>query len=256
MQGLSLPERPEELLPSVRAALCKELLERHGLRRIQAAAILGVKPATVTHYLSKKRGSAWLNAIESSEEARKMISEVAESMARRYRLGVSIDASKEISDLTNKMYGALYGGAASTKGVLLSDETLESLRSRIRFEEAVARRVLEVMNRVKNQAIQQVLRQIAADSLRHAEILTLVSRGIEARDESFQSDMELVVELVKYESEAEERELVELVGEVDDPAVAALLISIDHDERKHVAMLEVLLRSRRRDEDAQESLTS
>ncbi|MCS7117368.1 MAG: hypothetical protein NZ957_01095 [Thaumarchaeota archaeon] len=244
MQRSRLPERPEELLPSVRAAICRELLEGHGLRRIQAAAILGVKPSAVTHYLSSKRGAQWLDAMWSSEEIRKMISEVAESLARRYKLGVPFDASKEISELTTRAFSALYGGLPSTGRAPLSDQTLESLKDRIRFEEAVARRVLEVMNKVRNQAIQLVLRQIAADSLRHAEILTLITRGIEVQDEAFRSDIELVEELVKYESEAEEKDFEEMVGEVSDPAAAALLISIDYDERKHVAMLELLLGSK------------
>ncbi|MEN3047886.1 MAG: hypothetical protein ABDH63_03790 [Candidatus Caldarchaeales archaeon] len=245
MRSVRLPERPEDLLPSVRAALCKELLERYGLRKVQVASVLGVRPATVTHYLSGKRGALWLEVIGSDEEARRMISEAAESMARRHRLGVAVDASREVSELANRLYSVIAGGRAAGGAGGLSEEALSSIAERIRFEEAVARRVLEVMNRVRNVAVQQVLRQIAVDSLRHAEILTLVSRGVGADDESLKSDLVLLEELMKYESEAEEKDLSELARTVGNPALAALLISIDHDERKHVAMLEVILGSGR-----------
>ncbi|MDW8042919.1 MAG: hypothetical protein RMJ30_01595 [Nitrososphaerota archaeon] len=245
MQSVRLPERPEELLPSVRAALCRELLEKHGLRKVQVASILGVRPATVTHYLSKKRGAQWLEAIESDATARRMISEAAESMARRHRLGVAVEASREVSELANRLYSVIAGERAAGGAGVLSEETLSSIAERIRLEEAVARRVLEVMNRVRDAAVQQVLRQIAVDSLRHAEILTLVSRGIGTDHGSLRSDLALLEELMEYESEAEEKGLTELAEMVGNPALAALLVSIDHDEQKHVAMLEVLLGSRR-----------
>ena len=47
--------KPEEVIPGLRALIVKDLVERHGFSKKEAAEILGITPPAVTLYLQGKR---------------------------------------------------------------------------------------------------------------------------------------------------------------------------------------------------------
>jgi len=69
------------LLPAIRILIAKELIEKHGLNRIEAAKRMGLTPAAITQYFKRVRGETALKIIEIPDEASKMISEMAEEIA-------------------------------------------------------------------------------------------------------------------------------------------------------------------------------
>lgn len=70
------------VLPTLRVLIAKELIEKHGLSRVRAAEKMELTPAAVTQYLKKARGGTAVHLVESSDEAVKIISEIANDLAR------------------------------------------------------------------------------------------------------------------------------------------------------------------------------
>jgi rubrerythrin len=85
-----------------------------------------------------------------------------------------------------------------------------------------------------------LLRQIASDSMRHADILTTLLRTLEGGTPSQVRDYGVLREMLAFEEQAESENLSELIRS-DDPLVKALLMSVDLDERKHEALLRELM---------------
>lgn len=69
------------LLPALRVLIAKELIEKHGLSRVRAAEKMELTPAAVTQYLKKVRGDAAVQLVEISDEAVKIVSEMANDLA-------------------------------------------------------------------------------------------------------------------------------------------------------------------------------
>jgi len=69
------------ILPAVNARIAMELIERHGMKRSQAAKKMGLTPAAVTQYLANSRGGAYIDLIGKSDEANKIIAKIADGLA-------------------------------------------------------------------------------------------------------------------------------------------------------------------------------
>lgn len=69
------------VLPALRVLIARELIEKHGLSRVRAAEKMGLTPAAITQYLKKVRGETAVQLVESSDEAVKIISEMANELA-------------------------------------------------------------------------------------------------------------------------------------------------------------------------------
>ncbi|MEM3580740.1 MAG: hypothetical protein QXH40_02805 [Candidatus Bathyarchaeia archaeon] len=70
------------LLPAIRVLVTKELIEKHNMRKIEASEKMELTPAAITQYFKGERGATLANEIAQSEEAMKMISKLAENLAR------------------------------------------------------------------------------------------------------------------------------------------------------------------------------
>lgn len=70
------------ILPAIRVLIAKELVEKHGLKRVRAAEKMGITPAAVTQYLKKVRGETKVKMVEDSDEAVKIISDLANNIAK------------------------------------------------------------------------------------------------------------------------------------------------------------------------------
>ena len=69
-----------KVLPALRALIARELVERHGFPQSQVASILGVTQASVSYYLSAKRGKLTTSICEP-DELRNMAREIADKIA-------------------------------------------------------------------------------------------------------------------------------------------------------------------------------
>lgn len=70
------------VLPALRILIMRRLMERHGMRRIDASRKMELTPAAITQYLKGRRGMTLLEELSRSERALEIISEIAEAMAR------------------------------------------------------------------------------------------------------------------------------------------------------------------------------
>lgn len=70
------------ILPAIRVLIARELVEKHGLSRVKAAEKMDLTPAAITQYLKKVRGEKAVKIVEGSDEAAKIISEMANSLAK------------------------------------------------------------------------------------------------------------------------------------------------------------------------------
>jgi predicted transcriptional regulator len=60
----------------------KELIEKHGLRKIDVSEKMELTPAAITQYFKGERGAFVIDEIAHSEKTMKMISKFAETLAR------------------------------------------------------------------------------------------------------------------------------------------------------------------------------
>ncbi|MEM3673685.1 MAG: transcriptional regulator [Candidatus Bathyarchaeia archaeon] len=70
------------LLPAIRALVMKELVEKHGMRKIDVSEKMELTPAAITQYIKGERGSFAVNQLTRSEKTMEMISKLAENIAR------------------------------------------------------------------------------------------------------------------------------------------------------------------------------
>ncbi len=92
-----------DVLPSIRAAIAEELIER-GLVQKEVSKLLGISPPAVSQYVSKKRGYN----IEFDEEIKKSISNLAEKLIEK-KIDNPIDGICDICRMmrdNNKSFGS------------------------------------------------------------------------------------------------------------------------------------------------------
>jgi len=70
------------LLPAIRVLVTKELIEKYNMRKIEASEKMELTPAAITQYFKGERGSMLTSQIERSHEVMKMISKLAEALAK------------------------------------------------------------------------------------------------------------------------------------------------------------------------------
>ena len=78
-----------EILPSIRAALVRYLVEEKGFSKYKVAKMLGITPASVTYYIKGARGNPALQAKLLSPPHKALIASMAEMIIRAYQEGVS-----------------------------------------------------------------------------------------------------------------------------------------------------------------------
>jgi len=70
------------LLPAIRVLVMKELIETHNMRKIDASDKMDLTPAAITQYLKGKRGSMFVDEIEESQAAMRMVSKLSDALAK------------------------------------------------------------------------------------------------------------------------------------------------------------------------------
>ncbi len=70
------------VLPAFRALVMKDLIEEYKMRKIDVSIKMGLTPAAITQYIKGDRGATFKQKVAESEETMKILSELAEALAK------------------------------------------------------------------------------------------------------------------------------------------------------------------------------
>ena len=254
--GRHVPRAFREAVPSsvwlqrLLALTVRELVEDLGLSGREAARRLGISPAAVSQYLTGKRLTRALDGYTPAPAALRLAHALAREalgspppeVVRPERL---LQAASSLAGGVLPGEGPLPRLEALVPGVSQADRRrLRGLHHRIAAEQRAVSDCMRLAQRARDELTRAIFRQIASDSLRHAEIVaslaSYLERGVREAPPSgiTRADVE---RLRAREAEAEAGESQHLSGELGG-VLSLLAASMEADERKHEALLEGLLR--------------
>jgi predicted transcriptional regulator len=229
----TVPEgvRSENMIPVVRARLAMSL-KRQGLRVTEIAAALNTTPAAVVQYLKGKRG----RLVARTAQVDRTIDALADKVLQRVRSGVREGVRMpELMEAADQIIIA-------SKGSRMLEETTEKrekqvvevLRQRLELELRASERCLESAVKFDDQYSKLLLRMIAADSMRHADVVSQIISWTELPHEPTLNapKKEFLDAILQIEDKAGEQSLRDTV-KISHPVARLLLEWIDADERKH-----------------------
>jgi len=220
----------ERVLSAVRALLARELVER-GLSVNETARLLGLTPAAVSMYLSGKRGGELAQEVARDERAMSLIRSHAEIFVDA--AGGGVRGPLDLTELAKVVANVLAQREPQA-------ELEEVIKSRIRLEQETATRAMAYSYKVRNPLIRSLFMQIATDSLRHAEVLTMILDYLSGRLKAEEVDLsEAELEALAQE-ESSMRESIADLYKLGDPVLRALILSIELDEQKHYQLIKTL----------------
>jgi DNA-binding transcriptional regulator YdaS (Cro superfamily) len=228
----------------MQALVARELVQGFGLPERQAASLLGIVPSSVSQYLSGKRLGPALARYLGNEEARRIARATAQQlMEPAAGPRVVLEAAIALGEL----YGTAGSAPSHKSGTKPSPaarrEIPRSLRRRIAGEQNAVAECMKLAQRSRDELTRALFRQIASDSLRHAEIVAslgaYLDRGISSSIPTgiTRADVE---HLIEREHDAEETGASAL-GEGLGGVMRILWDSMEADERKHELLLQRLL---------------
>jgi predicted transcriptional regulator/rubrerythrin len=238
---------PPSSLACVRAAqalVSRELVEGLGVSERQAGRYLGLVASSVSQYLSGKRLGRTLRRFPDDEGARRI--------ARRAALRIvgAEEATRVILEAAlalERHWGSARPPRAKRPESTLPPELRRTLprwlRARIVGEQAAVAECMRLAQRSRDELTRALFRQIASDSLRHAEIVASLSgyldRGVASSAPSgiTRADVE---RLIRREQAAEASADIEL-GPRLQGMLRILWESMEADEKKHERLLRRLL---------------
>ena len=220
----------ERVLSAVRALVARELVGG-GLSVNETAKLLGLTPAAVSMYLSGKRGGELVEELARDERVMALVKSHAAAFLDAARRGVRgpVDLTELAKVVSNIM------AQKSPR-----EQLEELIRARIRLEQETATRAMAYSYKVRNPLIRALFMQIASDSLRHAEILTMILDYLAGRLKAEEVDLgEEELEALAAEEVAMRESIADLYR-VGDPVLRALILSIELDENKHFQLVKSL----------------
>jgi predicted transcriptional regulator len=230
----------ERLIPMIRARLAERLI-KEGLRPKEAASALNVTQAAVTQYIKRKRGG---NA-PAPASIDPLIDPLAEKLVRRWRSGLGGIETTELVETARQVMVMSRGAsvAQAPPNRPERDEALRVLRERLQLELTAAEKYLELSNKTGDDYSKMLLRMIAADSIRHGDVVSQVISWLEAgREAEFEMPGRAILEsLVALEDSAHEASLADSIR-VGHPIARLLFQWIDADEAKHEKIVSKMLK--------------
>ncbi len=230
----------ERLIPLIRARLAERLVQE-GFRPKQVASALNVTQAAVTQYLKRKRGGnpSMLVSID------RLIDPLAEKLAKRIRSGLGGVETTELVEAARQVM-------VMNRGMLVvqqhadrpeRDKALKILRERLKLELTAAERYLELSNKTADDYSKMLLRMIAADSIRHGDVVSQVISWFEAgRETDVEMPGKAILEsLIELEDSAHEASLTQSIR-IGHPIAQLLFQWIDADEEKHEKIVSKMLK--------------
>lgn len=219
------------MIPVVRARLAVSL-RREGLRVKEIAAALNTTPAAVVQYLKGKRGKL----VTRPPQMDRTIDALADKVLQRVRSGVREGVrTPELMEAADQIIIASKGSRI-LEGTTEKREkqVVEVLRQRLELELRASERCLESAVKFDDQYSKLLLRMIAADSMRHADVVSQIISWTELPREPMLNvpKKEFLDTILQIEDKAGEQSLRETV-KVSHPVARLLLEWIDADEKKH-----------------------
>ena len=225
----------------MQALVARELVERFGLPERRAAALLGIVPSSISQYLSGKRLGPTLAAYWNDEGARRLARRAAQQLVQG--AGGPRSVLEAALALGERPPSSPSAPVASGPPATPSRETPLWLRHRIEGEQQAVAECMRLAQRSRDELTRAIFRQIASDSLRHAEIVAslgeLLDRGISSSRPSgiTPTDVEALIARERAAEEAGDAGRRDGLGGV----MGILWESMEADERKHELLLARLL---------------
>jgi len=229
----------EALFPLIRCGIAEKLTGM-GFRVKDVAMVLRVSPAAVTQYLKGRRG----NKLHESKNQEQIIDALAEKAAQRIR---NSTGPLEVIELIDAGYQLLAAGTGEKilqrKSEPQKNEWLRLLRGRLQLELKAAQKCLALASQTQDDYSKILLRMIASDSIRHADIVSqIITRLENGNQPEFESPAgEFLNEVLTIEDKASEITLNETI-KIPHRIAQLLLESIDMDEEKHEKMIAGMLK--------------
>ncbi len=240
MRNIAEGARSENMIPVVRARLAVSL-RREGLRVKEIAAALNTTPAAVVQYLKGKRGKL----VTRPAQMDRTIDALADKVLQRVRSGVREGVrTPELMEAADQIIIASKGSRI-LEGTTEKREkqVVEVLRQRLELELRASERCLESAVKFDDQYAKLLLRMIAADSMRHADVVSQIISWTELPREPMLNvpKKEFLDTILQIEDKAGEQSLRDAV-KISHPVAKLLLEWIDADEKKHERIITKMVR--------------
>jgi len=229
------------MLPLLRASLARRLVQM-GFKVHQVARVLDVTQPAVTQYLKGVRGKK----IAELEDQKQMIDALADKAAYRINAEMEPLSTVELLDVIHQILTVSSGEGilrASSENAEMN-KSIAALKDRLQLELKAAQKCFSLANNAKGDYTRLLLRMIATDSIRHADIISQIvsfmETGIETPDEGL--DRGLLKDILAIEDTADEVSLRSTV-KINHDVARLLLESIDMDEKKHDKLLGKMMKS-------------
>jgi len=227
--------------------VARELVEDLGVSGRRAAELLSVAPSAVSQYLSGRRLRTVFPAFAARGEARRIAREVAHRLldmpaGREAPPRILLEAAAELAERTDG--GKNIPIVPESREGVPDREITHALRQRVRGEQTAVTSCMLLAQKARDELTRAIFRQIASDSLRHAEIVTSLAsyldRGTASAHASGISRRDVMGLIAKEKAaEAGGPDLAKWLG----GTMGLLAASMEADERKHDELLRGLLES-------------
>lgn len=227
--------------------VARELVEGSGVSGRRAAELLGLAPSAISQYLSGRRLRTMFPAFGARGEARKVAHSVAQRLldlptGRSAPPRLLLEGAAELAERSGAS-GAEPPDSAPSEAVV-DRNLVGALRRRVTGEQAAVTGCMQLAQKARDELTRAIFRQIASDSLRHAEIVAALAAHFDRGDVSTYAsgitkrDVERLIEADKN-AEKEGADLSRWFG----GTMGLLAASMEADERKHDELLRGLLAS-------------
>ena len=237
---------PSQWVQLIQAMVAIELVERMGVPMRKAAFLLDVAPSAISQYVTGTRRVIVLERLSADSFAKATARRLAHFLVELPPGKVPsprplLEAAARVSDRLGRFAQTPPEAGAQPA---ISRAMTRRLRERIGAEQAAVSECMTLAQKAGDELTRAIFRQIASDSLRHAEIVASLAGYLDSGvDRTFASGVTRgdVEELIRQEREAERKAAVEIRKHVG--GIMALLVeSMEADERKHEELLRGLLK--------------
>ncbi|MGA7860250.1 MAG: hypothetical protein WCB19_00130 [Thermoplasmata archaeon] len=232
------------------ALAAREGVEHLGLSSRRMAELLGLAPSAVSQYLSGKRLDRGFPQFAADERAQAIIRPAVERLIAAHGEGrgptrIVLESAASLSELSQSPERAPRASFPRDETALPIRQLTKQLRLRVKAEQVAVTQCMRLAQRAGDELTRTILRQIASDSLRHAEIVAslgpYIERGVSGAFVAGITPKEIQA-LIEGERRAEAQADMEL-GRHLKGTMAILVASMEADERKHADLLQGLLTS-------------
>lgn len=228
----------EQILPATRALVTNEFISEHKLSKADISRILGVSPAAITQYTKEKRG-VLSNELNKNGKIKLIIEDLAEHLKDKHSKEGQLRRNMTIIDASHNILVIIEGSEKIKSKNTRQKESKKNiiLKERLETELREAQKSLEIANKIEDGFGKLLFKEIASDSMRHAEIVSQIMREEDVSNWRLNPKLKKhVKEMIDEEENASEQSLMKIL-KPKHPAIRAIVQSVDQDELKHKKML-------------------